>query len=663
MTTANRPTTSKLTNLANVAQNASTPVVTEKTHRPEQTKSPHVGAQRFSLTATGRPNDGQNDGQLDGELLLVVTSNAESSAAERALRMIAIKATKAIGAVHLVRENEIWRYTADRVTGRVPSHDALAEECGQQLQEFADSDSPNVLKLECLDNQPAVFLSLGSVNEPELFMVTLKDGNDLTATFAKLKKVVGALQSVRRHAALNHSMWQLNSLAAIMELVGKIEKSDTVKSATEIVSNELVSLLGCDSVAIAIFKKRKLHLQAISGIEKIDRASRTCRDYQQALYESIVRDQQGIFPAIDPDNGHLLMAHKQLVATIQSQSAISQPLIVTDPTTDATTHQRTIGSWVFTGSQSQLTSEHFVRFVDTATPHIASAIELLGRSEKSRIKRVWDLFRRKTKRFTRVMIPISIVAFYLLMQVPVTYKVRCNCTVEPVLRRFAVAAFDGLVETGFVEPGDMVEKDQVLAQIDGRTIRWELLGVTSQRKQSLRQREIELADRNIPKTLLAELENRRLTAEENVLKYKQDHLKIRSPIAGVVLSGSLERAEAASVKTGQVLFEIGPIDPVKIEIAIPADEASQVKQGHQVTVWIEGQEDRPLESVIERIHPRSEIRDAQNIFVAELRFENAEETLRPGMKGVVRIDADKRSLGWSLFHKPVNYLRSRLTWW
>jgi biotin carboxyl carrier protein len=440
-----------------------------------------------------------------------------------------------------------------------------------------------------------------------------------------------------------------------MELVSKIEQSDTVKSATELVTNELVSLLSCSSVAIASLKKRKLKLQAISGIDKIDRASRTCRDYQQALYESIVRDQQGTFPSNEPDNGHLLLAHKQLVSTVQSQSAISQPLKLNDD--DA------IGSWIFTGSQAQLASEHFKRFVDAATPHVAAALELLQRSEKSRLKRFWNLFTRKTQLFTRLMIPISIVAFYFLMMLPITYKVRCNCTVEPVLRRFAVAAFDGLVESGFVEPGDMVEKDQVLAEIDGRTIRWELLGVTSQRKQSLRQREMELAERNIPKTLLAELENRRLRAEEEVLKYKQEHLKIRSPIAGVVLSGSLEQAEAASVTTGQVLFEVGPIDPVKIEIAIAADEASQVKKGHPVTVWIEGQEDRPLESVIERIHPRSEIRDAKNIFVAEIKFDNPDESLRPGMKGVVRIDAEKRTLGWSLFHKPINYLRSRLTWW
>jgi|GEM_PF-1520215 len=651
MKTASNTTTSKLTNQASAPPTSAKPTADEKAYSAAAVNAPHIDARRFALKSKNLV-DGPS---LDEELLQVVTSNADNSTADRVLRSIAIKATKAVGAAHVLRENELWTLTADRLTGRVPTNDLLIEECGDQLQEFADSQSPSVLQLECLEGLPAVFLTLGNVKQPELFMVTLKDSADLTSTFAKLRKVVSALQLVRRNSTLNNSMWQLNSLAAIMELVGKIEKSDTVKSATEMASNELVSLLGCDSVAIGLFKKRKLKLSAISGIEKIDRASRTCRDYQQALYESVVRDQQGTYPAQDSDNAHLLLAHKQLASTIQSQSALSQPLAVDD--------EDAIGSWIFTGPQPQLASEHFARFVDTATPHISGAIDLLRRAQKSRWRRVWSLFTRKTKLFTRLMIPIFLVAFFLLMQMPVTYKVRCNCTVEPVLRRFAVAAFDGLVESGFVEPGDMVEKDQVLAEIDGRTIRWELLGVSSERKQSLRQREIELADRNIPKTLLAELENRRLTAEEEVLKYKQDHLKIRSPIAGVVLSGSLERAEAASVKTGQVLFEIGPIDPVKIEIAIPADEASQVKQGHPVTVWIEGQEDRPLESVIERIHPRSEIRDALNIFVAELRFENPEETLRPGMKGVVRIDAEKRSLGWSLFHKPVNYVRSRLTWW
>lgn len=493
MKTSNSTTTSKVTNLASHPPITAKPVASEKTHSAEGVKAPHIDARRFALKSKNLAK-GAN---FDAELLQVVTSNIDNSTADRALRTIAIKAAQGVGAAHILRENELWTLTADRVTGRVPTNDALVEECGDQLQEFVESESPSVLKLECLEGLPAVFLSLRSAKQPELFMVTLKDSADLTSTFAKLQKVVSALQLIRKNSTLNNSMWQLNSLAAIMELVGKIEKSDTLKSACEMASNELVSLLGCESAAIALFHKRKLKLNAISGIAKIDRASRTCRDYQQALYESVVRDQQGTYPAHDTDNGHLLLAHKQLTSTVQSQSAISQPLANDDD--DA------IGSWIFTGSQSQLASEHFARFIDTATPHISGALDLLRRAEKSRWKRMWSLFTRKTKLFTRLMIPISLIAFFLLMQVPITYKVRCNCTVEPVLRRFAVAAFDGLVESGFVEPGDLVEKDQVLAEIDGRTIRWELLGVSSERKQSLRQREIELADRNIPKTLLRNL--------------------------------------------------------------------------------------------------------------------------------------------------------------
>ena len=129
------------------------------------------------------------------------------------------------------------------------------------------------------------------------------------------------------------------------------------------------------------------------------------------------------------------------------------------------------------------------------------------------------------------------------------------------------------------------------------------------------------------------------------------------------MSGSLEDAEAASIKLGQVLFEIGPLAPVRIEIAIPAIEMDHIDQNSAVTIWIVGQEQDPIEGSVNRIYPRSELRDARNVFVAELEFENDSQRLRPGMKGSVRIDCDQKPLGWVLFHKPANYLRSRLTWW
>jgi biotin carboxyl carrier protein len=249
------------------------------------------------------------------------------------------------------------------------------------------------------------------------------------------------------------------------------------------------------------------------------------------------------------------------------------------------------------------------------------------------------------------------------MMMPVTYRVRCNCVLEPAYRRYAVAPFDGLVASGFAEPGDVVQTGDVLAEIDGRNIRWELSGVTAERLSSLRQREIELVDENIPELFLAELDNEKHLAEEAILNIKKDGLQIRSPIDGVVLSGSLERSEASSVKTGDVLFEVGSTEEMKIQIEIPADEVSQIGVGQAAKIWVEGNEDFPLETEISRIHPRSVIRDAKNVFIAEVKFENKDTRFRPGMKGVVRIDGYQRSLGWSLFHKPIDYIRSHFTWW
>ena len=102
---------------------------------------------------------------------------------------------------------------------------------------------------------------------------------------------------------------------------------------------------------------------------------------------------------------------------------------------------------------------------------------------------------------------------------------------------------------------------------------------------------------------------------------------------------------------------------MRIEVAVPSTEIAQVQVGFPAKIWIDGQEDEPITGKISKIRPRSETRDADNVFIAELEFANEDERLRPGMKGSVRLDCERRSLGWSLFHKPINYVRSRLTWW
>ena len=58
---------------------------------------------------------------------------------------------------------------------------------------------------------------------------------------------------------------------------------------------------------------------------------------------------------------------------------------------------------------------------------------------------------------------------------------------------------------------------------------------------------------------------------------------------------------------------------------------------------------------IHKIHPRAEAWQESHAFIAEVHIDNQTGTLRPGMNGRARIQADRHTLAWNLLHKPWEY--------
>ena len=595
---------------------------------------------------------------VDEQILQIVSGKLGEKVVRTKFIQMTLSIPGVVGACYVSQDaQDQWAPAVTTPTaGRVPDRQQFAEHFSEKCDQFVTTGNVQTAALPWMGNLYGLFAPIRPRNSKAefLFIVMQTQSAALLAT-QTAQKIVQASELWLNGRDSADAEWQVRALAAIVELVAKIESQETSKSAAEELANLLANRLNCSSVAVGLRQNDKMKLTAISGVGKIDQGSVSSREYLQAMVESETRKRAGLFPAIDDENNFLLQAHRQLAAVVQAEAVYSTPLY--------TSTDECISAIVFTGDRGMLSSGQFRRFVDTAAPSIVSSMAVVNKVKQTTLTRTQTFIKRKFTWNRQRIVLTGIVLFCLLMFLPITYRVRCNCMAEPVRRNFAVAPFDGQIVSGLVEAGDFVKQGQVLAEMDGRTIRWELSSVTAEREQSVRTRQIELSDRNVPKTILAELEYDRLVSEEAILKYKKDNLSIKSPIDGFVLSGSLERAEAASVETGQVLFEIGPLKPMRIEVAVPSDEIAQVRVGFPAKIWIDGQEDDPIIGEITKIHPRSETRDAQNVFIAELEFANEDERLRPGMKGSVRLDCEKRSLGWCLFHKPINYVRSRLTWW
>ncbi|QDV68267.1 HlyD family secretion protein [Rosistilla carotiformis] len=253
-------------------------------------------------------------------------------------------------------------------------------------------------------------------------------------------------------------------------------------------------------------------------------------------------------------------------------------------------------------------------------------------------------------------------ATLLIGAIPWQHSIRCNVICEPAERRFVVAPFDGRLLKSLVGPGDQVAPQQVLATLDGGELRTQIASLQAKLDQAVQRRSAALSSGDGSKSQLERLEVQHLRSEIALLTSRQNHLEIRSPIAGIVISGDLKRAEGIPLQVGENLYEIAPLNRLVAEIAIPESDVSNVQIGMPTTIRLDAVAGTSHQTSLTQIHPRAEIRDNESVFVAEAAIDNHDLALRPGMHGTASIAAGQRSIAWLLFHRPYDALRGWIGW-
>ncbi len=246
------------------------------------------------------------------------------------------------------------------------------------------------------------------------------------------------------------------------------------------------------------------------------------------------------------------------------------------------------------------------------------------------------------------------------LTINVPYDVSCDCELQPVTRRFVAAPFEGVLEKALVEVGDTVSAGQLMARMDGREVRWELAGNVAEYERAAKERDARLAEQDFGETQLAKLQMERLSLTTKLLEDRNEHLEIRSPIDGIVVSGDLKRAEGIRLSMGQNLFEVAPLDRMIVEVAIPESEVAYLAPHAETTIRLEAFPSQPVTGSLNRICPRAELRNQQQVFVGEIALPNESGGLRPGMRGRAKLKAGHAPLGWRLFHRAWDKLR---LWW
>ena len=483
------------------------------------------------------------------------------------------------------------------------------------------------------------------------------------ATQLPMDVLVTLIETAASAAAINHSGLKLfaaereiGAVAAIVDLAARLEAAETIDDACRLLTNEVARHTGLPLVAVALRHGRShnCRLMAIAGEPSITRDSERTRAFEAACDELLIRDDVTLWPPESVTQRHGLLTLKQLQGVIKCDGLLGAP--IRDHAGEV------IGAWLLAGDRGLVHDRVTQQFVRACEHRLGGTLKLIRQAEQPRWRRLIRDLSRKLGRSPLKTTAIAGVVLLGALALPLTYRVKCQCELQPVVRRFVAAPFDGGLDQAFVEPGDIVKAGHLLARMDHKEIHWELAGLEAESSRASKESDTALAKLDFAAAQISRYDFERLELRKALLSHRGDHLEIRSPIDGLVIVGDLKKSEGIPLKTGDQLFEIAPVERMLVEVAIPEADITHATAGQTVEISLDAFPGQSWSGSLIRIHPRSELREEEHVFIAEVELDNTNGKLRPGMQGRAKVATSLRPLGWIWLHKPWQQAAMWLGW-
>lgn len=441
------------------------------------------------------------------------------------------------------------------------------------------------------------------------------------------------------------------ALAAAIEMLSALDSCRNLDQAAHQATRSLCELLSATRVVILWRHRSKSGLAVFADSEDQPRQQHTENRLLVAAGEEIAaRSSITRWSCEEFGDRHALMAVAQLASSVSATSLTGIAL------SDSLGHDRGV---VLAINPSDSASTNFL---DAVGPSLASKLVGIQGMQPTAYENALRGFVDLARGSQRNLILSVLVALGLLLLLPVPYKISAELELQPVQHRFIAVPFDGPLESSYVRPGDIVSKGDLLATINPREVEYELASIRAELNRSVQEKKGLMAEHDFAGSKIAALESERLRLQTDLLQYRRDNLEIHSPLSGVVISGDLKQSEGMPMSRGETLLEIAPLGEMVVEIAVPESDIVHAREGMQVDFYVHALPTRALGGTISRVHPRAELRNHDNVYIAEVRISDAENTLRPGMRGRAKIISDRHPLGWNLFHKAYFALRHATGW-
>lgn len=421
--------------------------------------------------------------------------------------------------------------------------------------------------------------------------------------------------------------------------------------------NHAASEWRCDRVSLGMVRGPYIRVEAMSHAEKFERRSALVQGLESVMEEALDQDEEIVLPA-EASSTTLDRAAREFASRYGPLALASIPIRRAGKVLGVLTLERA-PSEPF--SIAEIASLRLL--AEAAAPHLSLAHRhrhRLGSALAGSMRAVLETLlgpRYAWAKFTTIGLALATLALALI---PATYRVRADARVEATDRRAIVGPFEGYLLETAARAGDLVDRGQVLARLDTSELMLRLGALQAEQEGAMREAGLASRERKDAEAQIARARAKRAEAEIALVESQIAQATIRAPIDGIIVSGDLERAVGAPVRPGDALFEIASPGAVRVEVFIAEDQVGDVKPGSRGSLATLSRPEVKMPVEIVRVDPVAEIRAGRNVFRAIASLSESPDWLRPGMEGVVRIDAGSSSYPRIWTRRIVNWMRMRL---
>lgn len=489
--------------------------------------------------------------------------------------------------------------------------------------------------------------------------IQILNPTDLTAAMRKVQWGVAWLELLYKRESSNRPAYSDERLQYLLDIITTSLEHGGYKSAATAVASKIASELQFERVSIGFWKNNIVEVDVLSHSASFSEKASLIEAISLAMTEAVDQSKTIVYPLTSHDDFYVSVAHEQLIEQYQTGSVCSVPI---------KDNERIVGAITFEASRAN-DIDHETLLLCEAIASFTGAIlnskrnaeqSLVEHAVKSSSQNLADLI--DTEHPYKKLSFIAVIATLLFMMLfNGTYRVTADMRLEGKIQRVVAAAVDGYIDEAFVRAGDIVKEGQVLYKLDDSDLKLERVNAISQREQHIKQyrdarAKSERAQINIIKAKLEQSKARLGLIEEQLLR-----IHGVAPFDGVIVSGDLSQSLGAPVSQGDLLFEVAPLDAYRVILEVDESDINYLQIGLTGQLLLTSGLDKSLQLKVSRITPVAITREGKNYFEVEAQVIDAPEFLRPGLKGIAKIDVGEKNILWIWTHGFTDWLR--LTMW